>query len=118
MAPLPSGAPGFRPGPPRLAPQQVYYGQGTPGLIPPQPAGYGFQQQLLPGMRPGVSPNFIMPYHLQRQGPPGQRMGVRRGGNFQQVQQQQQQVYYLFPTGVLSHFLLVISLPDLHNQHF
>ncbi|KAF3447375.1 hypothetical protein FNV43_RR12561 [Rhamnella rubrinervis] len=91
MAPLPSGVPGFRPGAPRLAPQQVYFGQSTPGLMPPQPAGYGFQQQLLPGMRPGVGPNFIMPYHLQRQGQPGQRMGVRRGGNFQQVQQQQQQ---------------------------
>ncbi|XP_047173906.1 uncharacterized protein LOC124841651 isoform X2 [Vigna umbellata] len=23
----------------------------------------------------GVAPNFIMPYHLQRQGSPGQRMG-------------------------------------------
>ncbi|KAG7942890.1 hypothetical protein I3843_15G010400 [Carya illinoinensis] len=81
MAPLPSGIPGFHPGAPRFASQQLYFGQGNPGLIPPQPAGYGFQQQLLPGMRPGVSPNFIMPYHLQRQGQPGQRMGVRRGGN-------------------------------------
>ncbi|KAH7524900.1 hypothetical protein FEM48_Zijuj06G0168400 [Ziziphus jujuba var. spinosa] len=85
MAPLPSAVPGFRPGAPRLAPQQMYFGQGTPGLMPPQPAGYGFQQQLLPGMRPGVAPNFIMPYHLQRQGQPGQRMGVRRGGNLQQL---------------------------------
>ncbi|XP_057974713.1 polyadenylate-binding protein 3 [Malania oleifera] len=88
-APLPSGMPGFHPGAPRLAPQQLYYGQGTPSLMPPQPAGYGFQQQLLPGIRPGVAPNFIMPYHLQRQGQPGQRMGVRRGGNAQQTQQQQ-----------------------------
>lgn len=87
MAPLPSGIPGFQPGAPRLAPQQLYFGQGTPGLIPPQAAGYGFQQQLLPGIRPGVGPNFILPYHLQRQGQPGQRMGVRRGGNLQQVQQ-------------------------------
>ncbi|KAF8403598.1 hypothetical protein HHK36_011702 [Tetracentron sinense] len=89
MAPLPSGMPGFHPGTPRLAPQQLYFGQGTPGLIPPQPAGYGFQQQLLPGIRPGVAPNFLMPYHLQRQGQPGQRIGVRRGGNPQQMQQQQ-----------------------------
>ncbi|XP_043694320.1 polyadenylate-binding protein 3-like isoform X2 [Telopea speciosissima] len=87
MAPVASGIPGFHPGP-RLAPQQLYFGQGT-GLIPPQPAGYGFQQQLLPGIRPGVAPNFLLPYHLQRQGQPGQRMGVRRGGTPQQMQQQQ-----------------------------
>ncbi|OVA08115.1 RNA recognition motif domain [Macleaya cordata] len=89
MAPLPSGMPGFHPGGPRLAPQQLYFGQGSPGLIPPQPAGYGFQQQLLPGIRPGVAPNFMLPYHLQRQGQPGQRMGLRRGGTPQQMQQQQ-----------------------------
>lgn len=82
---LPSSLPGFLPGAPRLAPQQLYFGQGSPGLIPPQPAGYGFQQQLLPGMRP---PNFLMPYPIQRQGQPGQRMGVRRGGTAQQMQQQ------------------------------
>ncbi|XP_068651962.1 polyadenylate-binding protein 2 [Aristolochia californica] len=86
---MPSSLPGFHPGAPRLPPQQLYFGQGTPGLIPPQPAGYGFQQQLLPGIRPGVPPNFIMPYHLQRQGQAGQRMGVRRGGTPQQMQQQQ-----------------------------
>ncbi|KAK3018101.1 hypothetical protein RJ639_004786, partial [Escallonia herrerae] len=85
---LPTGMPGFHPGAPRLAPQQLYFGQGTPGMIPPQPAGYGFQQQLLPGMRPGIPPNFIMPYHLQRPGQPGTRLGVRRGGNTQQMQHQ------------------------------
>ncbi|KAI4346557.1 hypothetical protein L6164_007445 [Bauhinia variegata] len=89
ITPLPAGIPGFHPGAPRIAPQQLYFGQGTPGLMPHQPGGFGFQQQLLPGMRPGVAPNFIMPYHLQRQGQPGQRMGVRRGGNLQQVQQNQ-----------------------------
>ncbi|XP_068321040.1 polyadenylate-binding protein 3-like [Pyrus communis] len=88
---MPSGLPGYHAGAPRLAPQQLYYGQGSPGLLPQQPAGYGFQQQLLPGMRPGIGPNFIMPYHLQRQGQPGQRMGARRGGNLQHAQQQQQQ---------------------------
>ncbi|KAK1258990.1 Polyadenylate-binding protein 5 [Acorus gramineus] len=89
---IPSGVPGYHPGTPRLGPPQLYYGQGTPGLMPPQPAGYGFQQQLMPGIRPGVNPNFMMPYHLQRQGQPGQRMGVRRGGPSQQMQQQQQMV--------------------------
>ncbi|KAE9617470.1 hypothetical protein Lal_00034649 [Lupinus albus] len=89
IAPLPAGIPGYHPGTPRFAPQQLYYGQGTPGLIPPQPAGYGFQQQLMPGMRPGVPPNYIMPYQLQRQAQPVQRMGVRRAGNLQQVQPNQ-----------------------------
>ncbi|KAL2334981.1 hypothetical protein Fmac_016194 [Flemingia macrophylla] len=90
MAPLSPGVPGYHPAAAtRLAPQQLYYGPGTAGLVPPQPTGYGFQQQLMPGMRPGVAPNFIMPYHLQRQGPPGQRMSTRRNGNFQQVQQNQ-----------------------------
>ncbi|XP_019449781.1 PREDICTED: polyadenylate-binding protein 3-like [Lupinus angustifolius] len=89
IAPLPAGIPGYHPGTPRFAPQQLYYGQGTPGLIPPQPAGYGFQQQLMPGMRPGVPPNYIMPYQLQRQGQPVQRIGARRAGNLQQVQQNQ-----------------------------
>ncbi|KAE9611375.1 hypothetical protein Lal_00011575 [Lupinus albus] len=89
MAPLPAGISGYHPGAPRLAPQQLYFGQGTSGFIPPQPAGFGFQQQIMPAMRPGVAPNFIMPYQLQRQGQPGQRMGVRRGGNLQQAQQNQ-----------------------------
>lgn len=88
-SPLASGIPGFHPAAHRLGPQQLYYGQGGAGLIHPQPAGYAFQQQLFPGIRPGVTPNYIMPYNLQRQGQPGQRMGVRRGGNFQQMQQQQ-----------------------------
>lgn len=88
LAPLPSMA-GYHPGPPRLAPQQVFFGQGAPGLIPPQPAGFGFQQQLIPAIRPGVPSNFVMPYHVQRQGQPGQRVGVRRGGMTHQMQQQQ-----------------------------
>ncbi|XP_022750251.1 polyadenylate-binding protein 3 isoform X3 [Durio zibethinus] len=89
MSPLASGIPGFHPAAHRLGPQQLYYGQGGPGLINPQPAGYSFQQPLLPGIRPGVTPNYIMPYNLQRQGQSGQRIGVRRGGNSQQMQQQQ-----------------------------
>ncbi|XP_057490982.1 polyadenylate-binding protein 3-like [Actinidia eriantha] len=89
IAPLPTGMTGFHPGVPTLAPQQLYFGQGTPGLLPHQPAGFSFQQQLLPGMRPSVGPNFILPYHLQRQGQPVQRIGARRGGNPQLMQQQQ-----------------------------
>ncbi|KAJ6352533.1 hypothetical protein OIU76_001713 [Salix suchowensis] len=90
LSPLPSGLPGYHPGAPRLAPQQLYFGQGTAGMMPPQPTGYGFQQQLLPGMRAGVGPNFVMQYQMQRQGQQAQRMGIRHGGNHQQIQQQQQ----------------------------
>ncbi|XAR48631.1 hypothetical protein NMG60_11031511 [Bertholletia excelsa] len=85
MGPLPTGMSGFHPGAPRVAPQQLYFGQGAPGLLPAQPTGYGFQQQFMPSMRPGV-PNFMMPFQLQRQGQ--QRGGQRRGGNPQQMQQQ------------------------------
>ncbi|PIA47867.1 hypothetical protein AQUCO_01400454v1 [Aquilegia coerulea] len=88
MAPVPSGVIGFHPGGPRIVPQPLYLGQGAHGF-PPQHA-YGFQQQLLPGIRPGVAPNFIVPYPIQRQGQPGQRMGARGGGTPQQMQQQQQ----------------------------
>ncbi|KAG4401845.1 hypothetical protein AAZX31_02G072800 [Glycine max] len=67
---LPTGIPVYHPGAPRHGPQALHYGQGAPSLVAPQPTGYGFQQQLLPGMHPGVAPNFIMPYHRQRQVPP------------------------------------------------
>nr|GME11648.1 polyadenylate-binding protein 3 [Ipomoea batatas] len=88
MPPLPAGIPGFHPGAPRIAPQQLYFGQGSPGLMPPQAAaGYGFQQPLVPGLRPGVAPNFIMPYQLHRQGQAAQRVGARRGANTQPTQQ-------------------------------
>ncbi|XP_009786468.1 polyadenylate-binding protein 3-like [Nicotiana sylvestris] len=86
MAPPPGAMSGFHNGAPRLAPQQVYFGQGAPGLIAPQAAEFGFQQQLMPGLRPGVGPNFLLPYQLQRQGQHG-RVGGRRGGNSQQQQQ-------------------------------
>ncbi|BAU01830.1 hypothetical protein LR48_Vigan10g186600 [Vigna angularis] len=64
---------------------QAYFGPGTPGFVSPQATGYGFQPHVLPQSMRGVAPNYIMPYHLQRQGPPGQRMGptTRRMGNTQ-----------------------------------
>ncbi|KAJ1426781.1 hypothetical protein SESBI_10031 [Sesbania bispinosa] len=33
----------------RIAPQQLYYDQGTPGYMPTRPSGYGYQQQFYPG---------------------------------------------------------------------
>ncbi|KFK40021.1 hypothetical protein AALP_AA3G319900 [Arabis alpina] len=78
----------YPPGGPGIG-QQIFYGQGPPAMIPPQP-GYGYQQQLVPGMRPGGAPmhNFFMPMVQQGQ----QRPGGRRPGGVQQSQQQQQQV--------------------------
>ncbi|KAL7127508.1 hypothetical protein ABFS83_14G257800 [Erythranthe nasuta] len=78
MPMYPPGAPGIG--------QQMFYGQG-PAMIPPQ-AGFGYQQQLVPGMRPGGGPlpNFFMP--MVQQGQQGPRPGGRRGsGPVQQTQQ-------------------------------
>ncbi|XP_019166200.1 PREDICTED: polyadenylate-binding protein 8-like [Ipomoea nil] len=100
--------PMYPPGGPGLG-QQIFYGQPPPALLPPQP-GFGYQQQLVPGMRPGGAhmPNFFMP--LVQQGQQGQRPGGRRGGSgpLQQGQQpvpmMQQQMLprgrgYRYPTG-------------------
>ncbi|KAL7262194.1 hypothetical protein ACSBR1_000550 [Camellia fascicularis] len=53
--------PMYPPGAPGLG-QQLFYGQAPPAIIPPQ-AGFGYQQQLVPGMRPGGAPmpNFFVP---------------------------------------------------------
>ncbi|KAL1822155.1 hypothetical protein ACET3Z_008933 [Daucus carota] len=72
----PPGAAGFG--------QQLFYGQGPPAMFPSQ-AGFGYQQQMVPGMRPGGAPmpNFYMPMV-----PQGQRPAGRRGaGPIQQTQQ-------------------------------
>lgn len=77
----------YPPGAPALG-QQLFYGQAPPALIPPQP-GFGFQQQLVHGMRPGGAPvpNFFVP--LVQQGQQAQRPGSRRAGAgpVQQAQQ-------------------------------
>ncbi|XP_074580752.1 polyadenylate-binding protein 2-like [Curcuma longa] len=67
----------YPPGTPRLR-QLPFYGLPPPALVP-QP-GFAFQQQLVPGMRPGgvPFPNFYMPmvqYGQQVQGRPGGRRG-------------------------------------------
>lgn len=71
--------PMFPPGPPALG-QQLFYGQAPPALIPPQP-GFGYQQHIVPGMRPagGPMPNFFVPIVQQGQQQP-QRPVSRRGG--------------------------------------
>ncbi|XVF61210.1 hypothetical protein PTKIN_Ptkin08bG0111900 [Pterospermum kingtungense] len=71
----------YPPGTPGLG-QQLFYGQGPPAIIPPQP-GFGYQQQLVPGLRP----NFFMP--MVQPGQQNQRPGGRRSGAgpMQQAQQ-------------------------------
>ncbi|KAF8093373.1 hypothetical protein N665_0383s0005 [Sinapis alba] len=77
--------PMYPPGGPGVG-QQVFYGQTPPTMIPQQP-GFGYQQQMVPGMRPSGAPlhNFFMPMVQQGQ----QRPGGRRPGGIQQQQQQQ-----------------------------
>lgn len=96
----------YPPGTPGLG-QQFMYGQGPPAMMPPQ-AGFGYQQQLVPGMRPGGGPmpSYFVP--MVQQGQQGQRPGGRRGGPGQQPPQQvpmmQQQMLprqrvYRYPPG-------------------
>ncbi|KAI4973491.1 hypothetical protein ZWY2020_041019 [Hordeum vulgare] len=76
--------PMYPPGVPGMG-QQLFYGQPPPAFVNPQP-GYGFQQHMIPGMRPGVAPmpNFVMPMVQQGQ-QPGSPSGRRAGaGGMQQ----------------------------------
>ncbi|XP_011000130.1 PREDICTED: polyadenylate-binding protein 8-like [Populus euphratica] len=92
--------------------QQIFYGQAPPAIIPPQP-GFGYQQQLVPGMRPGGAPmpNFFVP--MGQQGQQGQRPGGRRAGAGQQSQQpvplMQQQ---MLPRGRVYRYPPGRGLPD------
>ncbi|KAJ3677294.1 hypothetical protein LUZ60_003018 [Juncus effusus] len=84
--------------------QQMFYGQPPPSMIPPQP-GFGFQQQMVPGMRPGGGPmpNFVVPMVQQGQQAPrpaGGRRGGAGGGPVQQPQQPMPLVRnQMFPRG-------------------
>ncbi|KAI3726664.1 hypothetical protein L1987_66463 [Smallanthus sonchifolius] len=80
----------YPPGGPGLG-QQLYYGPAPPAMLHPQ-AGFGYQQQLVPGMRPGVLPmsNFFVPVAQQ-----GQHFGGRRGPG--SVHQQNQQSVPMMP---------------------
>ncbi|XP_028781146.1 polyadenylate-binding protein 2 [Neltuma alba] len=103
--------PMYPPGGPGIG-QQIFYGQGPPAIIPSQP-GFGYQQQLVPGMRPGGGPmpNFFMP--MVQQGQQGQRPGGRRAGAVQQNQQPvpliQQQ---MLPRGRMYRYPPGRGLPD------
>lgn len=105
MPMYPPGAPGIG--------QQLFYGQAPPAIIPPQ-AGFGYQQQLVPGMRPGAPiPNFFVP--LVQQGQQGQRPGGRRGAGPVQPAQQpvpllQQQ---MLPRGRMYRYPPGRNVPDI-----
>lgn len=105
--------PMYPPGGPGLG-QQIFYGQAPPAIIPPQP-GFGYQQQLVPGMRPGGGPmpNFFVP--LVQQGQQGQRPGGRRAGPVP-VQQNQQPVplmqQQMLPRGRVYRYPPGRGLPD------
>ncbi|XVF01285.1 hypothetical protein REPUB_Repub04eG0074800 [Reevesia pubescens] len=113
LAMAPSVAPRmpmYPPGGPGLG-QQIFYGQAPPAIFP-QP-GFGYQQQLVPGMRPGGAPmpNFFVP--MVQQGQQGQRPGGRRAGAVQQSQQpvpiMQQQ---MLPRGRVYRYPPGRGLPD------
>ncbi|KAK9748345.1 hypothetical protein RND81_02G051200 [Saponaria officinalis] len=99
MAMYPPGAPGLG--------QQFFYGQAPP-MMPPQ-SGFGYQQQLVPGVRPGAAqmPNYFVPF--MQPGQQGQRPGGRRGSgpvqqNHQTMPMMQQQMHprgrvYRYPSG-------------------
>ncbi|KAL9348863.1 hypothetical protein Peur_060229 [Populus x canadensis] len=113
MAPsVASRLPMYPPGAPGMG-QQFLYGQGPPAMMPPQ-AGFGYQQQLVPGMRPGGAPmpNFFVP--LVQQGQQGQRPGGRRGGG--PVQQTQQPVplmqQQMLPRGRVYRYPPGRNMPD------
>uniref|UniRef100_A0A5B6ZGK9 Polyadenylate-binding protein n=1 Tax=Davidia involucrata TaxID=16924 RepID=A0A5B6ZGK9_DAVIN len=105
--------PMYPPGGPGLG-QQIFYGQAPPAIIPPQP-GFGYQQQLVPGMRPGGAPmpNFFMP--MVQQGQQGQRPGGRRAGAVP-MQQSQQPVplmqQQMLPRGRMYRYAPGRGLPD------
>ncbi|XP_059647817.1 polyadenylate-binding protein 8-like [Cornus florida] len=102
----------YPPGGPGLG-QQIFYRQAPP-IIPPQP-GFGYQQQLVPGMRPSGAPmpNFFMP--MVQQGQQGQHRGGRRAGSVP-MQQNQQPVplmqQQMLPRGRVYRYSPGRGLPD------
>lgn len=91
--------PMYHPGAPVMG-RQVFYGQPHPGLIPPQPNGFGYQQPMVPGMGPGAAqiPNYFMPA-APRPTLQSQRMGRRGGGAPVQPQQSPLLQQQMFPRG-------------------
>ncbi|GAV80307.1 PABP domain-containing protein, partial [Cephalotus follicularis] len=99
--------PMYPPGAPGLG-QQLFYGQGPPAIIPPQP-GFGYQQQLVPGMRPNLFVPMVQPGQ-QNQRPGGRRYGA---GPVQQTQQPLQLMQrQMLPRGRVYRYPPGRSMPD------
>ncbi|KAF7840819.1 polyadenylate-binding protein 2-like [Senna tora] len=100
----------YPPGGPGIG-QQIFYGQAPPAIIPSQP-GFGYQQQLVPGMRPGGAPmpNFFVP--MVQQGQQRQRPGGRRGGGAVQQGQQPLMQQQMLPRGRVYRYPPGRNLPD------
>ncbi|KAK4491119.1 hypothetical protein RD792_001843 [Penstemon davidsonii] len=109
--------PMYAPGGPGLG-QQMFYGH-PPAMIPPQP-GFGYQQQLVPGMRPGGSlmPNMFVP--MVQQGQQGPRPGGRRSNAVPMQQQGPQPVpvmhQQMFPRGRGYRYPPGRGMPDVSLQ--
>ncbi|KZV41171.1 polyadenylate-binding protein 8-like [Dorcoceras hygrometricum] len=107
--------PMYPPGGPGLG-QQIFYGQPPPAIIPSQ-HGFGYQQQLVPGMRPGapLMPNMFVP--LVQQGHQGPRPGGRRA-NAVPMQQGPQPVMQqqMLPRGRGYRYPLARGMPDVSMQ--
>ncbi|KAL5215950.1 hypothetical protein ABZP36_007351 [Zizania latifolia] len=93
--------------------QQFFYGQAPPAIMPPQP-GFGFQQQLVPGMRPGGAhmPNYFVP--VVQQGQQGPRPGIRRSGAGSAQGQQPAQSFQqqMLPRGRMYRYPPARNMPD------
>ncbi|CAM8981695.1 unnamed protein product [Rhodiola kirilowii] len=94
--------------PPGMA-QPIYFGQAPPAMVPPQPA-FGYQPQLIHGMRPGSGPmpNYFMPVP---QGQQGQRPSGRRGGQQQSQPHLPMMAPQMFPMGRMVRF------PPMRGMH-
>ncbi|OEL31455.1 Polyadenylate-binding protein 8 [Dichanthelium oligosanthes] len=96
---------------PPMAPQQLFYGQAPPAMMPPQP-GFGFQQQLVPGMRPGGPhmPNYFVP--VVQTGQQGPRPGMRRGAGAQGQQPVQSFQQQMLPRGRMYRYPSGRNMPE------
>ncbi|KAF8704195.1 hypothetical protein HU200_031691 [Digitaria exilis] len=96
---------------PPMAPQQLFYGQAPPAMMPPQP-GFGFQQQLVPGMRPGAPhmPSYFVP--VVQQGQQGPRPGIRRGAGAQGQQPVQPFQQQMLPRGRMFRYPSGRNMPE------
>ncbi|GAV62474.1 RRM_1 domain-containing protein/PABP domain-containing protein [Cephalotus follicularis] len=88
--------PMYPPGAPGLG-QKLFYGQGPPAIIPPQP-GFGYQQQLVPRIRPNFFVPMVQPGQ-QNQRPGGRQSGAGPVQQTQQPLQLMQPQMYRYPPG-------------------